>query len=131
MLSREVIESEQDISVLLQAFCDFRVFRTIGSEKPIKCLIRIGFRLGAIDFPQRRFGLRLPLLRQFVEDIGSLMHPAALFLRGRPNLRQGFPEAQGTIPNGLLWIILQSLVLGLEHQCLPTQFGFSVARFQA
>ena len=52
--------------------------------------------------------LRLHCFRQLFQDIGSLVHPAALLVRFRPNLGNRFPETQRTITSGQLGRYLEA-----------------------
>src|SRR5690554_5512082 len=54
-------------------------------------------RLGHPDFMQCRLHLGLNRLRQSRQDIGCLVHPAALMTGIRVTLGQRFPEPKGTV----------------------------------
>jgi hypothetical protein len=54
------------------------------------------------DVVQRALGLGVQAVRQLVEDIGGLVHPATLRSRGRPQLVERLPEAERTVADGQL-----------------------------
>src|SRR5258706_10806897 len=58
-------------------------------------------------------------LRQFVEDVGGLMHPAALLACGRPQLAERLPEPKRTVGDGQLGRDDQTSVLQIEQQFTP------------
>src|SRR5690606_14546240 len=63
---------------------------------------------GQVDLVQALFGLRLLRGRQAVEDVGRLVHPAALLLRPAVDLAQRFAEAERSVANGQLRTALQA-----------------------
>src|SRR5882762_4062564 len=66
-----------------------------------------------------RIGFRLLALRQFVEDVGDLMHPAALLACGRPQLAERLPEPKRTVGDGKFGRDGQTSVLQIEQQFTP------------
>src|SRR3954447_15189827 len=70
-------------------------------------------------FPAMTAWLRLLALRQFVEDVGGLMHPAALLACGRPQLAERLPKAKRAIGDGEFGRDRQTSVLQIEQQFTP------------
>src|SRR5215203_6706839 len=58
---------------------------------------RLRFGLGHPDLLERAFGFRLQALWKLVQDVGSLVHPAALAARLGPDLLKSLPEAECAI----------------------------------
>src|SRR5690348_4551285 len=69
--------------------------------------------VSAIQCP---LGFRLLALRQFVEDVGGLVHPAALLACGRPQLAERLPEAKSAVGDGEFGRDRQTSVLQIEQQ---------------
>src|SRR6059036_1115390 len=86
VLGREVVEGQQRIAILAQALDRLVVFDAPGLDEGVERHERILLGLGHPDLLQRSLGFRLLALRQLVQDIGSLVHPAALATRLRPRL---------------------------------------------
>jgi hypothetical protein len=57
--------------------------------------------------------------RQLVEDVGGLVHPAALLARLRPHLAERLPEAERAIGDGQLRRDRQPAPLQIEQQGAP------------
>ena len=70
-------------------------------------------------------GFGLLALRQFVEDIGSLVHPAALLACGRPQLAERLPKAKRAIGDGEFGRDRQTSVLQIEQQFTPILRAFT------
>src|SRR5205085_1161273 len=64
-------------------------------------------------------GFWLLALWQFVEDVGGLVHPAALLACGRPQLAERFPEAKRAVGDGEFGRDRQTSVLQIEQQFTP------------
>src|SRR4029453_9091438 len=75
--------------------------------------------LGHPDFLQRPLGFRLLALRQFVEDVGGLVHPATLAARLGPYLFEGLPEPERAIGDRELGANRQPTPLQIEEQFSP------------
>src|SRR5260370_28411170 len=58
-------------------------------------------------------------LRQFVEDVGGLVYPAALLACGRPQLAERLPEAKRAVGDGEFGRDRQTSVLQIEQQFTP------------
>ena len=97
MLGGEVIESQQRIAVLVQAFRRLLVFHLIVLDESIKRSLGVSLGLGRPNLLQGAFGLRLLVLRQLGEHVGGLMHPTALLAAGRPDFADSFPEAERAV----------------------------------
>src|SRR5262249_26585209 len=74
---------------------------------------------GHPDFLQRPFGFRLLALRQFVEDVGGFVHPAALAARLRPYLFDRLPESERAIGDRELGANRQPTPFQIEEQFPP------------
>src|SRR5215471_20398455 len=68
-----------------------------GLDEGIERRERILLGLGHPDLLQRSLGLKLLALRRLVEDIGGLVHPAALPAGVGPHLFEGLPKAERAI----------------------------------
>ena len=77
------------------------------------------FGLGHPDLLQRALGLRVLALRQLVEDVGGLVHPAALLAGCRPHLAERLPEAERAVGDGKLRRQRQTAALQIEQQITP------------
>src|SRR6516165_9626749 len=80
VLGRKVVERQQRIAVLGQAIGSSLVFDLVGFDKGIQCLNGILLGLGHPDLLQRTLGLGVQALGHLVQDVGGLVHPAALLL---------------------------------------------------
>ena len=96
-LGREVMESQQNITIFRQALNRFGVPGFERHPKQIKGLSGLLSRLGHLYVLQHGFGLGLNGLGHFVEYIGCLVRPAALVLDPRVDLSQSRPKAQCSI----------------------------------
>jgi hypothetical protein len=81
------------------------------------------FGLGNPNLLQRAFTFGVQALRQPVEDVGGLVHPAARLTRRRPHLTERLPEAESAVGNGNLRSNRQAAVLEVEqHLATITRF---------
>src|SRR5262245_49618977 len=119
LLGREVVEGEQSVEILDQALGRLVVFDALGLDEGVEGRKRILLGLGHPDFLQRPLGFRLLALRQFVEDIGGLVHPAALAARLRPYLFDRLPESKRAIGDRELGANRQPTPLQVEQQFAP------------
>ena len=71
------------------------------------------------DLLQRAFGFRLLALRQLGEHVGSLVHPAALLARYRPDLTGSFPEPERAVGNDQPRRHVQPTPLQIKQQVAP------------
>lgn len=94
MLRGEVVEREQHFAVLGQAFRRLRVLGLIVGHESVERFSGPFARVGHPDLMQHVFRFRLLILRKFVENIRSLMHPAALLLGGGKDLGERLPNDQ-------------------------------------
>src|SRR5215471_7650675 len=103
VLGREIVEGEQRRAILDQALDRLVVFDAPGLDEGIERRERILLGLGHPDLLQRSLGLKLLALRQLVEDIGGLVHPAALpaCVLVRPSLLEP-PDGRGREPTAVL-----------------------------
>jgi hypothetical protein len=86
VLGGEVVEREQRLTILGQAFDGLVVFDAPGFDEGVERGERIFLGLGHPDFLERPLGFRVLALRQLVQDIGGLVDPAALAAGVRPYL---------------------------------------------
>src|SRR5258708_22150564 len=93
-LGREVVEGEQRVAILDQALDRLVVFDGPSSDEGVERRERILLGLSHPDLLQRPLGLRLLTLRQLVEDIGGIVHPAAFSARVTTYLFEGLPSNQ-------------------------------------
>src|SRR5438477_1171967 len=63
VLGREVVESEQRVSILAQAVGRLRVFQRVALDEDVECQLGGGLGFGHPDLLQRAFGFRLLALR--------------------------------------------------------------------
>src|SRR5262245_16019666 len=97
VLGREVVEGEQRLAVLDQALDRLVVFGAPGLDQGVERRTCILLGLGHPDFLQRALGFRLLAVRQLVEHVGALVHPAALAEGLGPYLLDRPPEAERAI----------------------------------
>ena len=78
VLGRELVEGQQRIAILDQALDSLVVLDAPGFDEGVEGEERVLLGLGHPDLLECAFGFRLLALRQLVQDVGGLMHPAAL-----------------------------------------------------
>src|SRR5215207_11367516 len=93
----EVVEGEQRIVILNQAIDRLVVFDAPGLDEGVEGRERVLLGLRHPDLLQRPLGFRLLALRQLVQHIGGLVHPAALAARLRPDLFNRLSESKRAI----------------------------------
>src|SRR5207344_2752781 len=93
----KVVERQQRIAVLGQAIGRSLVFDLVGFDKGFQGRNGILRGLGHPDLLQRTLGLGVQALRQLVQDVGGLVHPAALLAGCRPHLAERLPEPERAI----------------------------------
>src|ERR1700730_2416406 len=99
VLGWKKVEAKQCVSILYQTLGCPVVLDAPGFDEGIKCEQRILLGFGHPDLLQRpRTNYRFAL-RQLVEHVGGLVHPAALAARAWPYLFEGLPEAERAIGN--------------------------------
>src|SRR5215468_3707229 len=119
VLGREVVEAQQRVAILDQALDCLVVFDAPGLDEGVEGGKRILLGLGHPDFLQRALGFRLLAVWQFVEDIGSFVHPAALATRLGPDLFHRLPESERAIGDRELGANRQPTPLQIEEQFPP------------
>src|SRR5271155_3237244 len=87
VFGREVVESQQRVAILNQAFDRLVVFDGPGFDEGVERRERILLGLCHPDLLERPLGLRVLALRQLVQDVGGLVDPAALATGLRPGIR--------------------------------------------
>ena len=119
MFGREVVEGEQRVPVLFQAFGALLVFDGIGLDEGIERRLGVLPRFGHPDVLQHALGLGLLALGQLVENVSGLMHPASLLTGPRPDFADRLPEAERAISDGDLGRHRQTPALEIEQQRAP------------
>src|ERR1700730_17581124 len=119
VLGREVIEGKQRVAILGQALGRLVVFAAPGFDEGLERYEGVLPGLGHPDLLERPLGLRLQTLRQLVEDIGGLVHPAALASDRRPHLLDRLPEAECAVGDRELGSHRKTTPLQIEEQFLP------------
>jgi hypothetical protein len=79
------------------------------------------------DVVQPGFGPRLQRFRQVVQDVGGLVHPAALRARLRENLLERSPKSERTVADREIRRELHSALLQLAQQIKPALLRFAHA----
>src|SRR5262249_48924409 len=129
VLSREVVEAEQGVAILDQALDRLVVFDAPRLDEGVEGGKRIRLGLGHPDFLQCPLGFRLLAVRQFVEDVGGFVHPAALPAGVGPHLFDGLPKSKRAIGDRQLRANRQPTPLQIEEQFPPRlrTFAYTVA----
>ena len=118
VLGGEIVEGEQHVAVLGQAFDRLVVLRAVDFRECIEGGLGVRPGLGHPDVLERPLGFALQTLRQPVEDVGGLVHPAALLARLGPDLGKRLPEAERTVSDREFWPYRKSAPLEIEQECL-------------
>src|ERR1700741_1196438 len=119
MLGREVVESEERIAILDEAFDRLLVFDAPDLDEDVERCKRILLGFRHPDLLQRALGFRLLALRQLVQYVGGLVHPAALAAGLRPYFLDRMPEAEGAIGDRELGRHRKPAPLQIEQQFFP------------
>ena len=119
MFGREVVEGEQRVPVLLEAFGGLLVFDGIGLVEGVERRLGVLPRFGHPDVLQHALGPGLLALGQLVENVGGLMHPTSLLTGPRPDFADRLPEAERAISDGDLGRHRQTPALEIEQQRAP------------
>ena len=93
----EVVEGQEFVAVLDQAFDGLGVFRAVGVDKQFELLAGIFPGLGLPDVVQRLLCLGLTALWQIVQNVSGLMHPAPLLPGGGIDFLKSCPKSHGSI----------------------------------
>ena len=102
VLSREVVEGQQDVSILVQAPRGLGILGLIHFDKRIECGLGVGPRRRHPDLVQHLLRLRLDTLGHLVEHVGRLVDPATLRSCRGIHTSQSLPEAQRAVTRGQL-----------------------------
>ena len=94
VLGGEVVESQQCVAILGQTLDRLVVFDAPAFDEGVEGHERILLGLGHPDLLESPLGFRLLALRQLIEDIGGLVHPATLAARRRLHFFDRLPEAE-------------------------------------
>src|ERR1700740_3480908 len=119
MLGREVVESEERIAILDEAFDRLLVFDAPDLDEDVERRKRLLLGFRHPDLLQRSLGFRLLALRQLVQHVGGLVHPAALSAGLRPHFLDRLPEAQRAVGDRELGRHRKSAPLQVEQQLFP------------
>src|SRR5947207_1268672 len=128
VLGGEVVEGEQHVAVLGQAFDRLVVLRVVDFCECIEGGLGVRPGLGHPNVLERWFGFALQTLRQPVEDVGSLVHPTALLARLGPDLGKRLPEAERTVGDREFWPYRKSAPLEIEQEFFPRLRALAHAR---
>ena len=102
VLGGEIVEGEERVAVLGEAFDGFVVLNAIGFDERIQCNLGGLAGLRHPNVLQCALGLGLQALWQLVQDIRRFVYPAALRSRLRPHLIDRLPEAERPVGDGEL-----------------------------
>src|SRR5262249_24132300 len=119
VLGGEVVESQQRVAILDQAFDRLVVFDGPGFDEGVERRKRILLGLGHPDLLERSLGFRVLALRQLVQDVGGLVAPAALAAGLRPHLLDRLPEAKRAVGDRELGRYRKPAPLQVEEQFPP------------
>src|SRR5258708_1282597 len=119
VLGREVVESEQRVSILAQAVGRLLVFQRVALDEGVERQLCGDLRFSHPYLLQRAFGFRLLALRQLGEHVRGLVHPAALLARFRPDLAGGLPEPECAIGDDEPRGRIEPAPLQIEQQIAP------------
>src|SRR4029077_17176607 len=118
-LGRKTVEGEQHVAILDQTFDRLVVLRAVDFRESIEGGLGVLPGLGHPDVLERPLGFALQTLRQPVEDVGGLVHPAALLARLGPDLGKRLPEAERTVGDREFWPYRKSAPLEIEQKFFP------------
>ncbi|MGY4286310.1 hypothetical protein ACVWXO_005530 [Bradyrhizobium sp. LM2.7] len=119
MLGREVIEGQQRVAVLGEAFDRSAVLGAVflgeGADR------RFGGRpvRRPVDFAQVLLHVGLDRERDLVQDVYGLVHPAALVPCAGKDLVERLPEAERAVANGNFRGDLQPALLHVDQELTP------------
>ena len=119
VLGWEVVEGQELLPVLSKTLGRLRILRLIDFDEEAESLLGLSLRRSQVDLVQMLLGLRLLRLRQFVQHVGRLMHPASLLAYLAVDLAQRLPEAQRAVAAGQLRRDLQAPLLQIDEQLAP------------
>ena len=119
VLSREVEERQQHVSIFGQTFHGRFVLRVEGFFEQIERFSSVIFRWGSPDFMEEILRLRLHTLWHFVEHIGSLVNRTTLLPSTGKHLFQSLPEAQSTVADRQFRCVHQTLRLQAQQNLFP------------
>jgi len=119
VLGREIVKGQQAVAVLLQALSRLRILGLIGGDKAIERPPGVFPGLGHPDLVQGGLRFGLHRLRQGIENILGLVHPAALMSGPRINLIERRPEPQCAIAHCQLGRDLQAPALEPQQHLTP------------
>ena len=119
VFGREVIERQQLVAILCQAFGRLGVFRLIVFQEGVEGLGCVVPRVGHPDLMDHLLGRRLFVLGQFVQHVGRLVHPATLGFCRRIDFGNRIPETQGTVADRQLRRNRQAATFHIQQQLLP------------
>ncbi len=124
MLGGEVVEGQQFLAVLDQAYSGLGVFCLESLGEQIECLVRICARLGLPYVVQHLLRLGLGALREIIQNVPRLMHPAALLVGCGENFLQSRPEPHGPVTGRQFWGAKTTAFQGQKHLA-PTLRAFA------
>ena len=117
VLGWEIVESEQLVAILDQAFGGFGVFRPEGFDEQIEGFVGVLAGLGLPNVMQHFLGLGLGSLGQVIQGIACLMHPAALLAGCWEDFFKCGPEPHGTIASGQFGCFEPTVFQAQRNRC--------------
>lgn len=126
VLGWEVVERQQDFSVLGETLAGSGVLGLVFLNEFIECFFRLLLRSRLADLMQICLRFRLHALGHLVEDVGRLMNPTPLLSGLRVDFTKRGPEAHRSVTNCQLWSNNQPSVLKIQEQLSPALFALSI-----
>jgi hypothetical protein len=102
IFGRIIIENQHEIFVFGQTVHRAWIFRAEPFNTIIKCFVSFFSGFCLLDIMQGFLDLGLHGFRQFLHDIGGLMHPAELLISFRPELGTAFRNPRAPSPTANL-----------------------------
>ena len=131
VLGREVVEGQQGVAILDEAFDCPGVLRPVFLGEDVDRGLRSRPGLCAVDLPQVNLHGRLNGARDLVQHIGSLVHPTALMASARINLVERLPEAECTVADRDLGRDGEPAPFHLDQELTPALSALTDADLEA
>jgi hypothetical protein len=119
VLGGKIVEGEQRLAILLQAFGGLLVFARVGLDEGVERGLGLGLGFRHPDRLQGPLDLAVLALWQPVQHVCRLVHPAALLARFRPYLAERLPEPGSAIGGDELRRDREATPLQIEQQGAP------------
>ena len=108
MFGGKIVEGEEDVLVFFETFAGFGILRRVQLQESVVRGQRGFFRRGEIHLMNHLLCVWLNAFRHLVEDIGSLVYPAALMFCFGILLAESRPETKCAVSHGKLGRMLQA-----------------------